>query len=66
MQEAMESLMQKILHLQGQGDYNAAKAWVEADAIVPPQLQTDLDRLNSSNIPVDITFKQGPLQVGLK
>jgi hypothetical protein len=66
MQAAMESLMQKILHIQGQGDYDAAKAWVEADAMVPPQLQADLDRLNSSNIPVDITFRQGPSQIGLK
>lgn len=63
---AMISLMQKILILQGNGDYEAAKAWVEADAMIPPQLQADLDRLNDSGIPVDITFKQGPSFVGLK
>jgi len=34
--------------------------------MVPPVLQADLDRLNSSNIPVDIVFKQGPSYVGLK
>ena len=66
MQEAMISLMQKIIYMQGDGDYDAAKAWVEAAAMVPPQLQADLDRLNSSNIPVDITFKQGPAFTGLK
>ncbi len=66
MQEAMISLMQKIIYMQGDGDYDAAKAWVEADAMVPPQLQADLDRLNSSNIPVDIIFKQGPAFSGLK
>ena len=66
MQEAMISLMQKIIYIQGDGDYEAAKAWVEAAAMVPPQLQADLDRLNSSNIPVDITFKQGPAFTGLK
>ncbi|MCD4725315.1 MAG: Zn-dependent hydrolase [Bacteroidales bacterium] len=66
MQEAMISLMQKIIYMQGDGDYEAAKAWVEVAAMVPPQLQADLDRLNSSNIPVDITFKQGPAFTGLK
>jgi hypothetical protein len=66
MQEAMISLMQKIIYIQGDGDYETAKAWVEAAAMVPPQLQADLDRLNSSNIPVDITFKQGPAFTGLK
>ncbi|HSG68460.1 MAG TPA: hypothetical protein VK994_07130 [Bacteroidales bacterium] len=64
--EAMTSLMQKILTIQGNGDYEGAKKWVEEAAIVPEGLQADLDRLNSSNIPVDITFKQGPAMVGLK
>lgn len=66
MHDAMISLMQKILVIQGNGDYDAAKAWVEEAAMIPAGLQADLDRLNSSNIPVDITFKQGPSNVGLK
>jgi hypothetical protein len=66
MQSAMVSLMQKILVIQGNGDYDAAKAWVEEAAMVPPGLQADLDRLNNSNIPVDITFNQGPEVIGLK
>ncbi len=66
MQAAMVSLMEKILVIQGNGDYDAAKAWVEEAAMVPPGLQADLDRLNNSNIPVDITFRQGPEMVGLK
>ncbi|MDT8392808.1 MAG: Zn-dependent hydrolase [Bacteroidales bacterium] len=65
MQQAMISLMQKILTIQGNGDYDGAKAWVEESAMVPEGLQTDLDRLNSSNIPVDIYFDQGPENVGL-
>jgi hypothetical protein len=65
MQSAMVSLMQKILTIQGNGDYNAAKAWVEESAMIPDQLQADLDRLNNSNIPVDIIFDQGPANVGL-
>ena len=66
MQSAMVSLMQKILVIQGNGDYDAAKAWVEEAAMLPPGLQADLDRLNNSNIPVDITFNQGPEVIGLK
>jgi len=66
MHDAMIKLMQKILFIQGNGDYDAAKTWVKEAAMIPAGLQTDLDRLNSSNIPVDITFRQGPAQVGLK
>ncbi|MBU2650233.1 MAG: Zn-dependent hydrolase [Bacteroidetes bacterium] len=65
MQEAMVNLMQKILYIQGDGDYETAKAWVEKSAIVSPQLQEDLDRLNASDIPVDIVFEQGVEVAGL-
>ncbi|HPE87252.1 MAG: Zn-dependent hydrolase [Bacteroidales bacterium] len=65
MQEAMISLMQKILHVQGDGDYEAAKAWVEQEGIIKPQLQSDLDRLGYANIPVDIIFDQGKDKLGL-
>ena len=66
MHKAMISLMQKILYIQGNGDYDAAKAWVEAEANISDQLQQDLDRLNTSNIPVDIIFEQGVDVLGLK
>jgi hypothetical protein len=66
MHDAMIKLMQKILFIEGNGDYDAAKAWVKEAAMIPEGLQADLDKLNSSNIPVDITFKQGPAVVGLK
>ncbi|MEE4257732.1 MAG: Zn-dependent hydrolase [Bacteroidales bacterium] len=66
MYDAMITLMQKILFIQGNGDYGAAKQWVDEAAMIPPGLQADLDRLNSSNIPVDIVFKQGASMVGLK
>ncbi len=66
MQKAMVSLMQKILYMQGNGDYDAAKAWVEAEANISDQLQEDLNSLNASNIPVDIIFKQGIDMIGLK
>jgi hypothetical protein len=59
MKEAMISLIQKIIYLQGNGDYEGSKKWVEEKAIIMPQLQADLDRLNDANIPVDIVFEQG-------
>ncbi len=65
MHDAMISLMQKILHVQGDGDYDAAKEWVKKDGIIKPQLQADLDRLGDANIPVDITFNQGKANLGL-
>jgi hypothetical protein len=65
MHEAMISLMKEILYIQGNGDYDKAKAWVEEKGKILPELQADLDRLNASNIPVDIVFKQGKEFVGL-
>lgn len=65
MQEAMNELTQKILVMQGDGDYEGAKAWIEADGYVKEELQADLDRLMEANIPVDIVFEQGPAVTGL-
>lgn len=65
MQEASTLLTQKILKIQGDGDYEAAAKWIEEDGIVKPQLQADLDRLDNLGIPSDIVFEQGPQEVGL-
>jgi len=65
MKGAVEALLQKILKIQGDGDYEAAKAWIEEKGKVMPGLQADLDRLNSSDIPVDVVFDQGPDKLGL-
>jgi len=66
MQNAMVSLMQKILKIQGDGNYDAAKAWVTEKGKIMSQLQADLDRLNDADIPVDIVFNQGKEKLGLK
>ncbi|NCC72342.1 MAG: Zn-dependent hydrolase [Sphingobacteriia bacterium] len=66
MAEAMNALVDKIMTIQGEGDYEAAKAWIEADGNLRETLRTDLARLNEGGIPVDILFKQGPELVGLK
>jgi len=62
---AMEKLVQKIVYIQGNGDYEAAKQWVETEGIVKPNLQIDLDRINAAGIPVDVVFEKGKKVLGL-
>ncbi len=66
MKEASNELTRKILILQGDGDYEKAKAWIETEGKISEQLQEDLDRVNKKGIPSDIYFKQGPQIIGLK
>ncbi len=63
--KAMEALSAKILTLQGDGDYEGAKALAAAKGVISPALQSDLDRIGKSGIPVDITFEQGTAVLGL-
>ena len=65
MQAASILIMQKILHLQGNGDYEAAKAWVKSDGVIREAFQKDLDKINAAGIPVDVTYIQGPKELGL-
>ncbi|MCA9184104.1 MAG: hypothetical protein R3E01_08860 [Pirellulaceae bacterium] len=65
MRQAMEGLSKRLLMLQGDGDYQAAKTFVEEMAFVPAQLQADLERLNRLGIPVDIVLEQGIDVLGL-
>ena len=65
MTEAMNSLGEKILVIQGNGDYDAAKAMVEELGVIKEQLQADLNRINEAGIPRDIRFKQGKEILGL-
>ncbi|MCF8303676.1 MAG: Zn-dependent hydrolase [Bacteroidales bacterium] len=66
MQKAMVDMIQMILHIQGDGDYDRAKALVKEKGVIMEQLQNDLNRLSDANIPVDIVFEQGKDVVGLK
>ncbi len=65
MQEVVRNLMAKILILQGNGDYEAAKKWVAEKSTIDSTLQSDLDRIAGANIPRDIYFKQGKCVMGL-
>lgn len=66
MRSAMNSLSEKILTLQGNGDYDGVVALFEQLGGIDAQLQADLARLAAANIPVDITFAQGKQVLGLR
>jgi hypothetical protein len=65
MKSASKELTQIILKLQGDGDYDGTKKLLEESGVIKPELQTDLDRLETAGIPVDIYFIQGPEVLGL-
>ena len=60
MKVAVERLAGDILQCPGNGDYEAAKAWMAEMSVIKPELQADLDRVNDSGIPTDIYFNMGP------
>ena len=60
MKVAVEKLAGDILMCQGNGDYEAAKAWMGEMSVIKPELQSDLDRVNNAHIPVDIYNNMGP------
>ena len=65
MREAMTALSQRILTLQGDGDYEGAQELLAEMGRVGAELQRDLDGLTELGIPVDIVFEQGPAVLGL-
>ena len=65
MSEAVSSLSELILTLQGNGDYDGVAELVADKGIIKPQLEADLARLKAASIPVDIVFEQGKTQLGL-
>jgi len=66
LEAAMNALSEKILTLQGDGDYEGVAKLVQEKGNIPEQLQSDLDRLNAAGIPVDVVFEQGVEALGLK
>ena len=63
--EASQALSERILTLQGDGDYAAVAAFVDRYLVVPPTLDADLARLGAAGIPVDIVYDQGLDVLGL-
>jgi hypothetical protein len=65
MQSAMISLSEKILLLQGNGDYDGTVAFIAKYSEFTPDLKASIDKLKSSNIPIDVVFDQGISVLGL-
>ncbi|MBT8085841.1 MAG: Zn-dependent hydrolase [Woeseia sp.] len=65
MEDAMGSLSELLLTLQGDGNYDGVLELTNGSGMIRPQLQADLDRLTDANIPVDIIFQQGVAELGL-
>ncbi|WP_430392303.1 dipeptidyl-peptidase 3 family protein [Dyella sp. 20L07] len=65
MTAAMNALSAKLLTIQGDGDYDAAKQLTDTMGNVDATLAGDLKRLDQAKIPVDITFDQGLDVLGL-
>lgn len=66
MTAAMNALSAKLLTIQGDGDYEAAKQLTDQMGAVDAELAGDLKRLDQAHIPVDIRFEQGLDVLGLK
>ena len=66
MTEAIDSLSALILKIQGNGDYEAVDKLVKESGIIDEDLATDLAKLETAGIPVDIVFKQGKKILGLQ
>ncbi len=64
-QQAMADLSKDILTIQGDGDYEKAHQWISTKGIIDENLQTDLNRLETAGIPVDVAFVQGETVLGL-
>jgi hypothetical protein len=65
MHEAMNALSEKLLGVQGDGDYAQAKQLTDTLGVVGPELAGDLKKLDSAGIPIDIRFEQGLETLGL-
>ena len=56
---AMNEWASRVLVLEGDGDYEGAKAYLETNGKIRESLQADLDRLKTAKIPIDIVYSQG-------
>ena len=59
MRDAVDALAAKILTIQGDGDYDAAVAFLPEGGVTDAALSGDLARVAGADIPKDIVFEQG-------
>ncbi|MCO5275242.1 MAG: Zn-dependent hydrolase [Flavobacteriales bacterium] len=65
MHQAVKDLAAHILVLQGNGDLEGVRALMNEQGGIGSELQADLERLKSADIPVDVVFEQGLDVLGL-
>ncbi len=65
MNEAITSLSNLILTIQGDGDYEKAAGLLETYGVMDEGLKSALKRIEDKDIPVDIIFEQGKEVLGL-
>ncbi|MEJ7758077.1 MAG: hypothetical protein WKF55_00660 [Gemmatimonadaceae bacterium] len=58
MREGVDALSRRILELQGNGDYDGSGRFTGEFGKIDTTLQSDLDRLGTRGIPVDIIYDQ--------
>ena len=63
--EAMNEWSALVLKFEGDGDYTGASAYLESNGKIREALQSDLERLKTANIPLDIVYEQGVSVLGL-
>ncbi len=59
MSDAIRALSERLLLIQGAGDYEGAGKLLAEQGAIGPELQADLARLRGAGIPVDVVFEQG-------
>ncbi|MFO8067742.1 MAG: Zn-dependent hydrolase [Bacteroidales bacterium] len=65
MKKAVYDAVEQILVIQGDGDYEAAVELIEKDGVMPDFLKDDLQKVNDTDLTIDIYFKQGKDVLGL-
>ncbi|MDQ2702364.1 MAG: Zn-dependent hydrolase [Pseudomonadota bacterium] len=66
MREAINALSARLLTIQGDGDYAAAKQLTDSKGQVGTELAADLEKLDAAGIPIDVKFEQGLDVLGLE
>lgn len=66
MKDAVISLSELILVIQGDGDYDRATRLSEQYGVMDEELKAALKKIEQKDIPVDIVFEQGLSALGLK
>ncbi len=64
--KAMNEWAAKVIQFEGDGDYDGATKYLEANSNIREELKQDIAKLKTANIPQDIIFEQGVEALGLK